>query len=90
MKNSRENDREYFLQTGDKSKSHPIAPYIAKRYVEERRNRTPRSGDLAGVSVRVNLDREYAKSDLTIDRSLVRGALTHGMAAAAPVEQAID
>ena len=63
-------------------------------YVEERRNRTPRSGDLAGVSVRVNLDREYAKSDLTIDRSLVRslvrGALTHGMAAAAAVEQAID
>ena len=43
-------------------------------------NRTPRSGDLAGVSVRVNLDREYAKSDLTIDRSLARsfgGALTH-------------
>ena len=52
-------------------------------------NPTPRCGDLAGVSVRGNLDREYAKSDLTIDRSLVRGALTHGMAAAA-VEQAID
>ena len=50
-------------------------------YVEERRNRTPRSGDLAGVSVRVNLDREYAKSDLTIDRSLARSFGGHSRAA---------
>ena len=50
-------------------------------YVEERRNRTPRSGDLAGVSVRVNLDREYAKSDLTIDRSLARSFGGHSRTA---------
>ena len=63
-------------------------------YVEGRRNRTPRSGDLAGVSVRVNLDREYAKSDLTIDRSLARSGghsrTAWRRARAAAVEQAID